>query len=148
MSHTTKVEGVVFSNVAALRNAVAELNRQGVSCTLLENQRPRAFYQNQSGLEEARYVLRLNSCDYDVGFYWDETKKAYEARTDLWAGKVAAVLGTPLKEGGNAMRAALGKLNQTYAIHAATMQAAKQGYQVRRVNKEDGTVRLVVTGIQ
>jgi len=45
------------------------------------------------------------------------------------------------------MQAALGKLNQTYAIHATTRAAVAKGMQVRRVNGNDGSVRLVVTGM-
>lgn len=149
MSHTTAIEGVVFSDIAALQAAVEELNSKGIKCSLEKDATPRAYYKDQSGMGKADYVLRLHDCPYDIGFYHKEgTKAGYEARTDLFAGHVARILGVPTRAGGNAMQAALGKLNQTYAIHAATRQAAKQGYSVRRVNKEDGSVRLVVEGIR
>ena len=70
------------------------------------------------------------------------------ARTDLFMGHVARVLGATAGQNETAGQAALGKLYQTYAIHAATRKAVQQGMTVRRVNNNDGSVRLVVSGIK
>jgi len=148
MSHTTTIDGVVFSSIEALKAAVKELNSKGVACSLVQNEVPRAYYANQAGLEKADYVLKLPAAQYDVGFYMNKEKGGYEARTDLFMGSVAGVLGVQASPGETAMQAALGKLNQTYAIHAATRKAIQQGYTVRRVDAKDGGVRLVIGGIQ
>lgn len=147
MSHTTAIDSIVFSDIDALTAAVKELAASGVKCSLEKNATPRAFYQNQAGLGPAPYVLRLHDSRYDIGFYPREGKQGFEARTDLFGGDIAKVLGTnSVKPGETQMQAALGKLNQTYAIHAATRAATKKGMNVRRINGENGDVRLVVTG--
>ena len=148
MSHTTTVDNIVFSDMDALALAVKELTAAGVKCALVKDAKPRAFYANQAGLEVAPYVLQLQDSRFDIGFYPTGRGDGYVARTDLFANSVAGVLGAKAQGKETAMQAALGKLNQAYAIHAATRAATKKGMQVRRINKEDGTVRLVVSGIQ
>ena len=148
MSHTTEISNIVFSDTAALTAAIKELAAKGVKCSLVKGGVPRAFYPNQPGMGEADYVLRLEDSPYDVGFYHDKEKKGMVARTDLFAGRVAAVLGTTTTGTESAQQAALGKLYQMYAIHAATRKAVQQGMTVSRVNNTDGSVRLVVGGIR
>lgn len=145
MSHTTTVDGIVFNDIDALRLAVRDLQKSGVKCDLVESQPARAYYTNQAGMEgNMDYVLKLHDSPYDVGFRQDAKAKGLTARTDLWGGHVQRILGAPAKEGENAAQAALGKLYQSYAINAATRQAVKQGYAVRRVVKPDGTVQLIM----
>lgn len=144
MSHTTEIKSIVFTDLGALHAAVAELNKSGVSCQLVPDATPRAFYENQEGLGRAPYVLKLNTCPYDVGFY-SNNKGGYTARTDLWMNHVSNVLGAPVQGNENPQQAALGKLYQSYAINAAVRQAAKQGYRVSRTTKQDGTVQLTMT---
>lgn len=148
MSHTTEISAIVFSDMAALAGAVAELQKMGVKCALERNATPRAFFQNQKGMEAADYVLRLADCPYDIGFYKTENGRGYSARTDLWGGHVQRVLGVNARPGETAEQAALGKLNQMYGVHAATREAARKGYRVQRINKEDGTIALKMTGMQ
>lgn len=145
MSHTTELTDIVFTDVEALKVAVAELKRQGIKCTLKQNATPRAYYANQQGLGQADYVLELADSPYDVGFYKDAKLKALVARTDLFAGSVARVLGAPATGKETPQQAALGKLYHAYAVAATTRQAAKQGYSVRKIVKADGTVQLVMT---
>lgn len=109
---------------------------------------PRAYYANQQGMGAADYVIRLADAPYDVGIYKHPTKNGYVARTDLFMGHVARVLGSPATSGEKAEQAALGKLYQTYGIHAATRKAVSQGMTVKRVNNQDGSVRLVVGGFK
>ena len=59
MSHTTAIDSVIISDVAALQAAITELSREGISCELLENAKPRAYYSSQEGLGQARYVVKL-----------------------------------------------------------------------------------------
>lgn len=146
MSHTTEINDVVFTDITALQAAVNELASKGVKCSLQKGGTPRAFYLSQQGMGPADYVLKLHDCPYDVGFYTDSAKKGMVARTDLFSGRVAAVLGVPAQAGENAARAAMGKLYQTYAIHAATRKAAAQGLTVKRLNNTDGSVKLIVSG--
>lgn len=148
MSHTTEIGDIVFSDIQALTAAVNEMAGKGVKCSLIKGGTPRAFYQNQQGMGAAEYVLRLEDCPYDIGFYRDNAKKGLVARTDLFAGHVSRVLGVQANSNESAAQAALGKLNQTYAIHAATRKAVQQGMTVKRVNNADGSVRLVVGNIR
>ncbi len=142
MSHTTEIGEIVFKDMAALEAAIEEMKANGVRCSLLRKTTPLAYYQHQKGLGAADYVLKLEDAPYDVGFYKDDKKGGYVARTDLFLGHVARVLGAQAKGSESPAQASLGKLYQTYAVHAATRQAVKQGYMVRRVNKPDGTVSL------
>lgn len=146
ISHTTEIADIVFSDIAALTAAVNELASKGVKCSLTKGGTPRAYYENQQGLGPADYVLRLDGAPYDIGFYQDAKKKGLVARTDLFAGRVAGVLGAPATGKETAAQAALGRLYQTYAIHAATRKAVAQGLSVKRMNNADGSVKLVVGG--
>lgn len=148
MSHTTAIDNIVFTDVEALKAAVNELVSKGIKCSLVKGGVPRAYYQNQTGLGEADYVLKLDAAPYDIGFYHDKVKKGLIARTDLFANHVSRVLGATPQKGERAEQAALGKLYQTYAVHASTRKAVQQGMTVRRVNNEDGSVRLVIGGIR
>lgn len=143
MSHTTEITSVVFTDMGALHAAVAELNKAGIKCSMIQNATPRAYYPNQTGLGLAPHVLNLQGCPYDVGFY-DNGKGGFVARTDLWAGHVASQLGVKAGPGESAPQAAMGKLYQAYAVNAAVRQAAKQGYRVTRTTKADGTVQLTM----
>lgn len=143
MSHTTSIDAVVITDIAALRSAITELKRNGISCDLLENAIPRAYYPNQEGLGEAPFVVKLSDSKYDVGLYRTD-KGNYEARADLYNNQVANVLGVTPKEGETKQQAALGKLYQMYAIHATTRKATQQGYVVNRTAKNDGTVQLQI----
>lgn len=144
MSHTTTIDAVAITDVDALKAAIKELKDNGIRCDLLENKKPRAYSANQEGMAHpADFVLHLHDSPYDVGLYKNEDN-AYEARTDLWNNHVAKILGVPAGPGESKEQAALGKLFQTYAIHAATRKAVQQGYNVTRVTKEDGSVQLRV----
>jgi len=147
MSHTSEISDIVFTDIAALTAAVNELAGRGIKCSLVKGGTPRAFYPNQQGLGPADYVLQLEGSPYDIGFYHDAKKKGMVARTDLFAGRVAAVLGAQATGKESPGQASLGKLYQTYAIHAATRKAVQQGMTVKRVSNADGSVRLVVGGI-
>lgn len=147
MSHTTTVDEIVFSDIEALKAAVAELNSKGVQCSLVPNATPRAFYTNQEGLGPADWVLNLSQSRYDVGFYRDAAKKGLVARADFFGSDISRQIGakrTNAKE--TDAQCAMGKLNQLYAVHAATRQAIRQGYNVQRRVKEDGSIQLVLTG--
>ena len=145
MSHTATVKSIKIQSITALRAAVQELAASGIRCSLIENAKPRAYYANQEGMGMADFVIKLDDCPYDVGLY--KTKDgSYEARTDWFMGRVQNVLGAPARSADTADQAKLGKLFQTYGIHAATEAAKKKGLMVRRTTKADGTVALELTG--
>lgn len=145
MSHTTAIHAVKIVSISALRAAITELNQTGVKCVLKENEKPRAFFTDQSGMGVAPYVLSLNDSPYDIGFYPAETG-GYEARTDFWGGSVSKLLGAPASKPENAEQAKMGKLFSLYATHAATEQAVRKGLSVRRINTADGRIKLELSG--
>lgn len=145
MSHTTEITAIVFSDIDALRAAVKDLQASGVHCELVENTTARAYYPNQKGMSGIQdYVLRLRDSPYDVAFSYNKEAKGYTARTDYYAGHVEQILGVPPQKGDSAEQAGMGRLYQAYAVQAATRQAIKQGYPVRRVTKADGTIQLIM----
>lgn len=146
MSHVTTIDELVFSDTEALKAAVAALQKGGIKCSLRANHVPRAYYAGQ--LPQADQVLCLDDANYDIGFYHDAQKKGMVAKTDFYAGSVQKVLGAKIKDGESVAQANMGKLYHAYAVEAAKRQAIRQGYQVRTVNKPDGSVQLVMTGMK
>lgn len=146
MSHNTTIDEIVFTDIDALKMAVTDLNKLGIKSSLIENAVPRAYSHGQ--LKQAPYVLKLENGQYDVGFYYDKAKKGYVAMADFYAGYVADQLGAKTGKGESAAQGQMGKLFNAYAVNAATRQAIRQGYSVRRVNKQDGGVQLIMTGIR
>lgn len=144
MSHTTTIKNLLITDQSALRAAIVELQGQGVECDLLEDMIPRGYYENQSGLEKAPLVLRLQDSRYDIGFYPNEEQTGLEARTDFFGGDIERQLGVKPGKGDDREQAKMGKLYQLYAIHAATAAAVRQGHAVNRVNNADGSVQLQV----
>ena len=145
MSHTATVKSIQIVSITALRAAINELNSTGVSCQLLENAVPRAFYPDQLGMGKADYVLSLKNSKYDVGFYKTD-KGTYEARTDFYNGQIEGCLGAVASSPETAAQAKMGKLFQLYGVHAATEAARKKGHMVRRITKSDGVIALEVSG--
>ncbi len=141
MSHTTEIKDIVFSDIEALRAAVADLNKMGVKCTLKEKATPRMYSPGQ--LPEAPYVLNLTNASYDVGFYFDKAMGGYIAKTDFFGGTVAKQLGAKTSGKESQNQGYMGKLYQAYAVAAASRQAIRQGYSVRRVTKPDGSIQLI-----
>ena len=119
----------------------------GVKCSLAENVAPRAYSVGQAGMGVAPYVVQIPEARYDIGLYGPDKDGGYEARTDFWSGSVEKVLGAPACSIESREQARLGKLFQTYGIHA-TMEAARaKGHMVRRTAGADGAVKLIVTGV-
>jgi len=125
--------------------AVKDLQKAGVKCQLREKVQPRAYYGNQEGMGVADYVLELTDSRFDVGFYPHTSGKGYTARTDLFQGSVCNILGAKATDKETPGQAALGRLNQAYALHATVRQATLQGYKVGRSTAADGTIKLTLT---
>lgn len=146
MSHTSAVKSIAITNVEALRAAVEELNTMGVKCSLIENATPRAYFKDQQGMGKADYVIQLGgNCRYDIGLY-KAAGGGYEVRTDFWGKDVEQVLGAKASDPSKAEQAKLGKLFQTYGIHATMMEVRKKGYMATRQKGADGVEQVVVSG--
>lgn len=144
MSHTSEIKAITIVDIQALRQTIAELNKAGVVCTLIENATPRAYYPGQEGLGHAPFVLQMGDSPYDIGFYGD-AKAGYNARTDFFGGHIEKLLGAKAAAGEEPGQAKMGKLFQSYAVNAAVRQAGKQGYKVMRSTQADGSVQLTMT---
>ena len=144
MSHTTTISTLLLSDDKAIISAIAELQSKGVNCELLRNVTPRSYPGTH--MEKAPMVLKLNDASYDVGFYESDDGKSFKAATDFYNGGVERALGAIPGKDDDRTQARLGKFYRTYAAHAATRKASQQGYSVRRTDKADGSIQLVVTG--
>jgi hypothetical protein len=145
MSHTSTVKSIKIQSVSALRAAITELSQTGVQCSLQEGGTPRAYFQGQQGMGAADFVIKLGGSPYDIGLYKSESG-GYEARTDFYAGHIEKVLGGTARTPEAREQAKMGKLFQMYGVHAAMEAARKKGHTVRRIQKENGTIALEVTG--
>lgn len=144
MSHTSTVEAIAFVDLDALRSAIQELKDRGLRLDLIENATPRAYFPDQEGLGEAPYVVKLHDTKYDIGLYPRENGQGYEARCDTWGGYISDILGAQATGKEGEAQSCMGKLFNVYAIHAATRAAVRQGYAVQRIDREDGSAKLVV----
>lgn len=148
MSHTTTLKTVSIKDVAALRATVSELQAAGVDCELVENARPRMYYDTQHGVCD--YVIRLNKSRYDVGFD-KQADGSYVPVFDEWGGHVGTELGATCRiartDEERAMQQ-IGRLMQGYAKNAAINAAVSQGYYVESTTTDDkGNVHLVLGGM-
>lgn len=142
MSHTTTIDGIVITDVNALRGAVRHLQQAGVRVELKENVKPRAYTATQSGMNQpADFCLYLQDASYDVGLYRRSDGQGFEARTDFWNGSVEKVLGNK----GSSNQARLGKLYQAYNEEVLVNMATSQGQNVSRHVLDDGRVQLRVS---
>ena len=148
MSHTTTIKSLKFTDPAAMRAAVQELQANGVRCELVENQRPRMYYRGQHAA--CPYVLKLHDCIYDVGF--DRQKDgSFVPAFDEYQGHIGQQIGAtcpmPSSQEGRAQHA-IGRFSQLYAKHAAINAATAQGYMVESCDTDaQGNLNLVLAGI-
>jgi len=151
MSHTTHLKSVAIKDISALRAAVRDLQSQGVKCSLLENTKPRMYYDNQHG--KCDFVLKLDDSPYDVGFD-KQSDGSYAPVFDEWGKHVGKQVGAdvnvcpmPTTPEGRAQHQ-IGRLMQGYARHAAVNAAVTQGYIVESTHTDDkGNVHLVLAGM-
>jgi len=145
VSHTSAVKAIAISSIESLQAAITELNSMGVKCSLIANAKPRAYFQNQEGMGQADFVIKLDDSRYDVGLY-KTPSGGYEARTDWFGQDVEKILGTKNYNKGNQEQAKLGKLFQMYGVHAAMNEARRKGLQATRQKGADGKEQVIVTG--
>ncbi len=148
MSSTTEVK-VKIKDEVALRQAVLALQTEGVRVSLLQNARPRGYYENQIGLCD--YVLKLEDSRYDVGLV-RQLGGSFNIRMDTYQGEIQKVLGarghevdySHAKDG----RIAVGKFLQEYARQATINEAANQGFTVESCEVDnDGNLNLILEGM-
>lgn len=149
MSHTTTIKTVKITNVQALHKAVAELKAKGVNCELVENARPRMYYDHQQVL--CPYVLKLPGTKYDVGFEKQEDG-SFAPIFDEYQGYVSSQIGAKCalpKTAEGRSQHAIGQLMQGYAKHAAIDAAVSQGYVVEgcMIDPTTHAVHLTIAGI-
>jgi hypothetical protein len=139
ISHTTTLKGMKIKDARAMRDAVANLKRQGINCDLLENAKPRMYYSNQEGVCD--FVLRLHDGNYDVGFKLQDNGE-YHAVLDTWNGYVADQIGAdratcpiPSTPEGRTQHA-MGRFLQEYGLHTAINTATADGMIVEGYSKD------------
>lgn len=143
MSHTTKTTAG-FRDEKVLRDAIKQLQKDGLKCSLKVGGVPRMFYEDQfrkhTKLEQADLVLHLEECKYDVAFVKDAKTGEFEVITDYWAGAVSKLLGAP----GDKTGRSIGRLKQEYQVQALTAVARRKGQRVVRQKNDAGEVKLKI----
>ena len=136
MSHTSKIQNAAIRDVEAMEKAAADLQSEGINCSLVRDAKPRMYYGNQG--EKCDYVLKLHDGDYDVGFMLQEDG-TYAPHLDTWGGHVGNQIGAdvqycpmPNSEEGRA-RHAIGKFMQLYNKNMLINTAVQQGHTVENV---------------
>lgn len=142
MSHTTKINAIEIRDVAAVAAAIKDMIADGKKLELIANAKPRAYFNNQNGMGQADFVVKLHNAPYDLGLYKQEDG-SYEIRTDFWAGKVERELGvkpfqTPQQK--------LGQFYQAYSTAVVMNKLKASGKMVSRIKAKDGSVKLVAQG--
>lgn len=145
MSHTTTIRSVAIRDTNAIRQAVERLQSKGVNINLLENTKPRMYYEHQG--EKCEYVLHMPGCRFDVGLKLQKDG-TYAPMYDEHARHVGNVIGAACNIPNNRDDQALhqiGQFMQAYSEFAAVNAAGAAGYMVEssEVDK-DGNVQLVL----
>jgi len=123
MSHFTDIKPkTVLKNVQALEMACKELGLE-----LMKDGVARGYAGQTT---KGDYVIKLKG-PYDVALV--QSENGYAIRTDWWGGHVEREIGK------NA-----GRLLQEYGVAAATMEARKKGYLVKKNVMQDGSIKLTV----
>ena len=130
MSHTTTLKTIKISDVEALKDAVAFLVERGLKATLVENAKPRMYYNNQHG--NCDYVLKLQDSIYDVGFD-KQADGSYAPVFDSWGGHIQKQIGNPSscavpKTEEERQAAAVASLLNAYGVMAAKNELQNSGY--------------------
>lgn len=132
MSHQSKIACSVRQDrvgIAALREAVKEFS----GCSLKENTEGRTY----GSPVKADYVISTGkTASYDVLCY-KQKDGSLRMTTDWYNGSVAKVLGTNLN-----------KLMQSYKKHKSLAEARVQGCCVSQTVLPNGSIELLIGGIQ
>lgn len=150
MSHTSEFKDVQIKNIAALKSACARLTNAGISCELIKDAVPRAYFRDQKGLEKAEWVIKLTGCKYDIGLYRSAQGGSYEMRADLWDGHIRKYVGLSIADekkfsSSNPTQTQLvaGKLLQAYSVEVVKQALVSRGRNFTE-STIDGKVTLKV----
>ncbi len=125
MSHFTTIKTQI-KDLEALREACQELG-----LGLLQDTEARGYGSNR---QRAEFVIRLKG-PYDIALA-RQGDGTYGLSTDWWDGHVEQEVGTNY-----------GRLLQLYAVHKTSREARRRGLTVRRSQREDGAIKLVIGGL-
>lgn len=149
MSHTTTLKSVSISDTVALQEAVDFLKARGLDAELVQNVKPRMYYDNQYGVCD--YVLRLKNSPYDIGFSKQEDG-TYAPVFDSWGQHLQKQIGNPSSckiptTAEEREAAAVASLLNAYGVHAAKRQLESEGYYNFdiAINPEDNSYTLEAT---
>lgn len=148
MSHVTKLQGVVITDVGAVRAAVAELCASGINVRITENQKPRVH--GYDSVETCDLVLKLDGA-YDVGLKLN-AEGNYEPVLDVYQGHVGQYLratcplpGTARYQSQEQTQHEIGRFLQLYAKHAAMNAAMSAGHVIESCDVDaEGNVQLLL----
>ena len=147
MSHVTRLSGIKYSDVKAIEQAVADLQKQGIKCSLVRNQKPRVHGMDASPVCD--YVLKLNGA-YDVGFEKQKDgtfSPVFDSYQNHVGKEIGATCPMPHTAEGK-LQHQMGKFAQAYALNAAKNKAMAEGYMVESEGIDsEGNVNLVLVGM-
>lgn len=125
MSHFTTIKTQI-KDIEDLRSACQEMG-----LTLLQNTEARGYYENKI---KGNFVIQFKG-PYDIAVN-KQPDGTFGMTADLWEGHVEKEVGQ-----------GYGKLLQLYGVHKASIEARKKGLSVmRRPNKQDGSIKLILMG--
>ena len=105
---------------------------QELGLTLLQNAEARGYYENKT---KGDYVVQLKG-PYDIALN-KQPDGTFGLTADLWQGHVEKEVGQ-----------GYGKLLQLYGVHKATIEARKKGLSVLRRQQQNGSIKLVLMGVE
>lgn len=146
MSHNVTIDDIVINDITALRNCIAELAKEGIAISLVENAAFRSYGRNG---HECPYVIKLDNANYDIGLIRNKENDGYKLLFDPYgAGGIRKELGVPVAScpiGAKIEQITIGKLLQQYAVCKMERDASLNGMGVQRTKAKDGTINLTVT---
>ena len=150
MSHVSSID-IIFSDIECLEKAAIELGLK-----FKRDQKTYRWYgrwANDYSAKDAAYLqhgikpeeyghglhaIEVPNSHYDIGVHQNPKGKGYVLTFDFYG------TGHYIKE---AIGETGGRLKQLYAAHVAVKAAKKQGYLTQRINKNDGTIEIQMTGM-
>jgi hypothetical protein len=147
MSHVTRLRGVKFVDTRAIEQAVADLQKQGIKCSLVRNQKPRVHGYDSSPVCD--YVVKLNGA-YDLGLE-KQADGSFTPVFDSYQNHVGKEIGAtcpmPNTHEGR-LQHQMGKFAQAYANNAAKNKAMAEGYMIEsETTDNEGNLNLVLVGM-
>ena len=147
ISHTSRVADVRVQDIEALKSAVQDLAKQGLPVRLEENGTCRLWSQ----APRMPYVVKVGNTSgpnrFDVGFEKAKDGVGYVPVFDAHGGWLGQVLGQGqdiAKTHEERLLSNIGKLMQSYTVHALQNEAWKQGGHVQMAQQADLSYIMIV----